>query len=313
MPDLRGLSWKQLRALAATVGAGSVTGAAKALRVTPPAVTIQLKQLEALVGAPIFDRTTSNFTPTEIGRELLGTAHDIERLIARSAERVSALRAGSTGSVAFGVVSTAKYIAPAIVSAFRRMHPDIRVTLAIGNRGEIVRGLERNEYDLLLMGRPPAHVEVDSLPLGDHPHVLIAAPGHRLAGASDIHAEDLLQERFLAREPGSGTRMLMERFLARIGGGRSIDVIEMGTNETIKQSVLAGLGIAIISAHTCLAELKDGRLVALPMVGLPLVRQWFLLHRTDRQLTTAARQFRDYITAGRDEFFPRVRPTDFIG
>ncbi len=305
MPEFRGLSWRQLRALSATVATGSVTEAAKTLGVTPPAVTIQLKQLEGVVGAPIFDRTRSGFTPTEIGRELLGTAHDIDRLIARSAERISALLSGATGSVVFGVVSTGKYIAPAIVASFRRSHPDIRVTLAIGNRGEIIRGLERNEFDLLLMGRPPAHVEVDSVVLGDHPHVLIAAPDHRLAGDRKILAEDLLQERFLAREEGSGTRVLMERFLARLGG-RPPDVVEMGTNETIKQSVLAGLGIAIISAHTCMAELKDGRLAALSYVGLPLVRQWFLLHRRDRELTMAARHFLDHAKQGRDDFFPRV-------
>ena len=311
MPDLRGLSWKQLRALAATVEAGSVTGAAKALSVTPPAITIQLKQLEGVIGAPLFDRTTSNFTPTEIGMELLGAAHDIERLIARAGERISALRAGSEGSVVFGVVSTAKYIAPAIVAAFRRARPGIRVTLAIGNRGEIIRGLERNEYDLLLMGRPPAHVEVESRALGDHPHVLIASPDHRLAGHAEIATEELLLERFLGRETGSGTRMLMERFLVRIGGARPLDVADMGTNETIKQSVLAGLGIAVISAHTCMAELRDGRLVALPIVGLPLVRQWFLLNRRDRQLTSAARIFRDFVSEGRDEFFPRIGPNDF--
>ena len=109
----------------------------------------------------------------------------------------------------------------------------------------------------------------------------------------------------LLREEGSGTRVLMERFLARLGG-RPPDVVEMGTNETIKQSVLAGLGIAIISAHTCMAELKDGRLAALSYVGLPLVRQWFLLHRRDRELTMAARHFLDHAKQGRDDFFPRV-------
>jgi LysR family transcriptional regulator, low CO2-responsive transcriptional regulator len=115
----------------------------------------------------------------------------------------------------------------------------------------------------------------------------------------------------LGREAGSGTRMLMERFLGRIGSGRPFDIVEMGSNETIKQSVMAGLGIAMISAHTCMAELKDRRLIALPVIGLPLVRQWFLLHRTDRQLTKAADMFRAYITERRADFFPRVGPDGF--
>ena len=311
MSDFRGMTWKQLRALAATVETGSVSGAAKMLGVTPPAITTQLKLLEIEAGAPLFDRANSNFTPTEIGAEFLAAARDIERIVEQTSERVAALRSGAIGSVVFGVVSTAKYLAPSIVASFRAAHPDIRVNLAIGNRSEIVRGLERSEYDILLMGRPPAHIEVESIPLGDHPHVLIAPANHRLVGDAEILPEDLLQERFLAREPGSGTRILMERFLERIGGGRAFDLTEMGSNETIKQSVLAGLGIAIISAHTCMAELKDGKLVALPVVGLPLVRQWFLLNRANRQLTKAASIFKDYISERRREFFPRIGPSDF--
>ena len=311
MSDFRGMTWKQLRALAATVETGSVSGAAKALGVTPPAITTQLKLLEIEAGAPLFDRANSSFAPTEIGAEFLAAARDIERIVQQTGERVDALRSGAIGSVVFGVVSTAKYLAPSIVASFRAAHPDIRVNLAIGNRSEIVRGLERSEYDILLMGRPPAHIEVESIPLGDHPHVLIAPANHRLVGDAEILPEDLLQERILAREQGSGTRMLMERFLERIGGGRAFDLTEMGSNETIKQSVLAGLGIAIISAHTCMTELKDGKLVALPVVGLPLVRQWFLLNRSNRQLTRAAEIFRAYISENRRDFFPRIGPSDF--
>ena len=158
------------------------------------------------------------------------------------------------------------------------------------------------------MGRPPAHIEVESVVMGDHPHVLVAPPGHRLAGDADILAEDLLRERFLARETGSGTRMLMERFLARIGSGRPFEVVDMGSNETIKQSVMAGLGVAIISAHTCLAELDDGKLVTLRVSGLPLVRQWFLLNRCDRRPTKAVEIFKAYISDRRRELFPQVAP-----
>ncbi|HUO53711.1 MAG TPA: LysR family transcriptional regulator [Rhodoblastus sp.] len=307
MADLRPLTRKQLRVLAATVERGSVSGAAHVLHVTPPAVSVQLKSLEELVGAPLFRRTAdAPFAPTEIGQELLVMAQDLERLAARAGERIAALKAGASGSLVFGVVSTAKYLAPSIVAAFQRDCPGVRVTLAVGNRGEIVRGLERNEYDVTIMGRPPPHIEADSAILGDHPYILIAPPDHRLAGDSDILAEDLLQERFLAREEGSGTRVLMERFLERIGGGRSFEVIEMGTNETIKQSVMAGLGIAMISAHTCLTEIVDRHLVALPVPGLPLVRQWHLLHRSDRELSRAAQKFRDFVLERRATLLPKL-------
>ena len=306
MTDLRSVTRKQLRAFVETVAHGSVTGAAQALHVTPPAITTQLKILEASVGAPLFDRRLEAFAPSEAGRELLQAAQDIERLLARAGERIDALQSGAVGSLVFGVVSTGKYLAPSIVASFRDAHPEIRVKLVVGNRGEIILGLERNEFDLVLMGRQPAHVAVESAFLCDHPHVLIAPPNHPLAALSDVVAEDLLRERFLAREPGSGTRILMERFLDRIGDGRPFDIVDMGTNETIKQSVMAGLGIAVISAHTCIAEFEDGRLSSLAVAGLPLVRQWFLLHRADRNLSAAARVFRAYILERRQALTPRL-------
>jgi DNA-binding transcriptional LysR family regulator len=142
--------------------------------------------------------------------------------------------------------------------------------------------------------------------LSDHPHILIAPAGHRLVGRRKILAEDLLKETFLAREPGSGTRLLMERFFEMIASGRTFDIVEMGTNETIKQAVMAGLGIAFISAHTCQAELAAGKLAALSVTGLPLIRQWFLTHRLDQTLTTAAEVFRAFTLAHRQELFPRL-------
>lgn len=307
MPDLRALTRRQLRAFAATVTRGSVSAAATALNVTPPAISIQLKLLEEMVGAPLFLREPgSPFAPTEIGAEILALAQDVENLAERTGERIGALQAGATGSLVFGVISTGKYFAPNLVAAFKREHPGLRVTLAVGNRNEIMLGLERNDYDIVMMGSPPAHLRIASFLLGDHPHVLIAPPGHRLAGDPDILADDLLAETFLAREPGSGSRALMVRFLERIGGGRSFDIVEMGTNETIKQSVMAGLGIALISAHTCMAELADGRLVSLPVTGLPLVRQWFLLHRADRAPTRAMQTFKAFMLERRAALLPRL-------
>jgi LysR family transcriptional regulator, low CO2-responsive transcriptional regulator len=249
---------------------------------------------------------TGLFTPTEIGRELLQTALNIEKLIARTQDRIQALQSGAPGSVIFAAVSTSKYFAPSIVARFQDHHPEIRVKLVIGNRKDIIAGLEQNEYDLALMGRPPDHVPLASEVLSDHPHILIAPAGHRLVGRRKIVAEDLLQETFLAREPGSGTRLLMERFFEMIASGRTFDIVEMGTNETIKQAVTAGLGIAFISAHTCQAELAAGKLVPLSVTGLPLIRQWFLTHRLDQTLTTAAEVFRAFTLAHRQKLFPKL-------
>lgn len=304
MVDFRSLSLKQLRAFAATVRSGSVTQAASMLFVTPPAVTTHLKSLEKIAEHPIYQRNAEGLEPTEVGRQLLDAAEEIEKVIERTRARIEALNAGAAGSVSLGVVSTGKYFAPGIVARFRQAHPEIRVRLSVGNRTEIIEGLERREYDILIMGRPPAHIAVERDVLGDHPHVLIAAPDHPLVGDPEILPEDLLRETFLAREEGSGTRMLMTRFLDRVGGGRPFAMVEMGTNETIKQAVMAGLGIAIISAHTCHAELAEGKLAVLQAEGLPLVRQWFLIRRSDREPTMATEVLRRFIVAQKDRVLP---------
>ncbi|MBC7770011.1 MAG: LysR family transcriptional regulator [Phycisphaerales bacterium] len=304
MSDLRGLSLRQLRALAATVELGSVSAAARQLYVTPPAISIQLKLLAKIAGAEIVQRTPTGFEPTDVGRELLTAANEIDRLLGRFQDRIAALKAGATGLVSLGVVSTGKYFAPAIVAAFQRAEPGIVVKLSIGNRSEIIKGLEQHEFDLLIMGRPPEHVEVMREILGDHPHILIAPPDHPLANQPGLGPEDLAQQTFLAREEGSGTRMLMARFIDRMGG-RSYKVVEMGTNETIKQAVMAGLGIAIISAHTCASELAQGKLIALQVGGLPIVRQWYLIHRIDRELSHAARRFQSFVANNKPALLPR--------
>jgi DNA-binding transcriptional LysR family regulator len=141
--------------------------------------------------------------------------------------------------------------------------------------------------------------------LADHPHVLIARNDHPLVGAQDIQAESLFAERFLAREQGSGTRALMDRFFEQIGEGHEFQIVEMGTNETIKQAVMAGLGLAIISAHTCFTELAEGKLATIKIRGLPLVRQWRLLYREDRHLGASAELMKAFVIDHRRDLFPR--------
>jgi LysR family transcriptional regulator, low CO2-responsive transcriptional regulator len=303
MSDLRGLSLRQLRALAATVRTGSITAAANALHVTPPAISIQLKLLSKQAGGEVLERNTNGFEPTALGREILEAAHELEGLLNRLGERINALNTGASGLLRLGVVSTGKYFAPRIVAGFQRAHAGIVVKLLIGNRGEILTGLRQRNFDLCIMGRPPEDVPVIREELGDHPHILIAPPDHRLAGRADIAHADLERETFLAREEGSGTRMLMNRFLDRVEGERAVQLVDMGTNETIKQAVMAGLGVAIISAHTCAAELAERKLVALDVRGTPIVRKWYIIHRADHALSVAAQLFQTFAAAHKSVHF----------
>ncbi|WP_299440399.1 LysR family transcriptional regulator [uncultured Rhodospira sp.] len=298
------MTLRQLRGFAEVLRRGSVAAAAERLNLTAPAVSTQLKTLETLVGAPVLDRTGGALRPTEVGEELVRTMRLIETALARCDERIALLRAGAAGLVRLGVVSTGKYFAPGLVARFNRANPGITLHLTIGNRDDIVEALGAHGIDMAVMGRPPESLEVVARRLGPHPYVMIAPPDHPLANRPMVEAEALLSETFLARELGSGTRTLMMRELDQLGGGRSYRVVEMASNETIKQAVMAGLGIAMLSAHTVHTELAEGKLVALAVPGLPVMRHWFLIHLADEEPSPAATVFRDFVLSLDGAFLP---------
>jgi DNA-binding transcriptional LysR family regulator len=300
----RDVTLKQLRGFAEVMRRGTIAAAAERLHVTAPAVSTQLKTLESLVGAPLLDRSGDALRPTEVGEEVLRAVGLIESALSRCEHRVASLREGAAGLVRLGVVSTGKYFAPGLVARFNRATPGIVLHLTVGNRDDIIRTLAQRGIDIAIMGRPPETPDVVARRLGPHPYVMIAPPDHPLAVLPEVGADALLSETFLAREMGSGTRTLMVRELDQLGGGRSYRVVEMASNETIKQAVMAGLGIAMLSAHTVHTELNEGKLVTLTVPGLPIMRHWYLIHLADEDLTAAATVFRDFVLSLDGAFLP---------
>ncbi|WP_234854271.1 LysR family regulator CbbR [Paracoccus everestensis] len=302
-----GISLRQLRCLRAVADSGSLTGAASLLGLTTPAIHSQLRGLEELAGRLLVARAEHGaFRPTPEGQALLLAEAQIATALARAGRDIRALQQGHVGTVVLGVVSTGKYFAPGLVARLLRLLPDIEVTLRIGNRDTILAALAADQLDLAIMGRPPREPAVIADPVGPHPHIIIAAPDHPLAPADPVMPGDLLAQTFLSREEGSGTRTLMTRFLDRIGEGATWRAVEMGTNETIKQAVIAGLGIALISQHTVTEELRSGRLIALRGIGLPIQRSWYLLRRADRQPSPATARISEEILTMRGAFLPQL-------
>ncbi len=304
----RDVTLKQMRGFAEVLRRGGIAAAAERLHVTPSAVSIQVRQLETMAGGPVLRRIGGRVEPTELGEELLRAGKLIEAALARCSARMGALNAGAAGVVRLGVVSTGKYFAPRLVARFKGAAPDIVLTMTIGNRDDIIEALGTRAIDIAIMGRPPEAPDVTAHRLGPHPYVMIAAPGHPLAGRCTVSADLLLEETFLAREVGSGTRTLMTRELDRLGGGRPYRVVETASNETVKQAVMAGLGIALLSAHTVHAELAEGKLVTLDVPGLPVMRQWYLIHPADETPSAAARVFRDFVLGLDGAFLPGHKP-----
>lgn len=306
MPRPEAVTFKQLRALCAVAEQGSLTAAAEAIRLTPPAVHSQLRQLETNFNARLIERgAQGGMRLTRQGEAVLVGARAVETALEACADHVRAINDGMEGMVTLGVVSTAKYFAPRLVVDLLRAFPTIDVILRVNSREAIVAALASASVDLAIMGRPPRVPAVQATVLGPHPHVLIGPPEHPMAGGGKMEPEAILAEPFITREEGSGTRILMDRFFERLGRGRPARMVELESNETIKQAVMAGLGIALISRHTVTEELHRGRLVELEAEALPLVRQWFLVHRSDTALSAAARRIHGDICGRQGAFLPQ--------
>ncbi|WP_027580798.1 LysR family transcriptional regulator [Bradyrhizobium sp. Ai1a-2] len=302
----RDLTIRQLRALTAVHAAGSITGAANRLNLTQPAVTLQLRNLQELAGLPLIQRTGEGMALTDAGRTVLALVERIESALADCEQSLDMIAGKSGGRVAMGAVSTAKYFVPFAIAAFSQRYPKIDVTLRIGNREDIRDALRGYDLDIAVMGQPPADIEVEMRPLGRHPHVIIAAADHRLNGKKRVAAADLASETFITREHGSGTRMLMEQFFQKHRIEPKIGMA-MDSNETIKQAVMAGLGIAFISQHTVFHELEEGRLAVLKVAGLPVMRQWHAIRRADKILLPPAQAMLEFLGKEGSRYLPNVR------
>lgn len=305
MPRVDAITLRQLRALSSVAATGSLTGAAERMGLTPSAVHAQIRNLEAALTVPLLKRAENGggSEPTAEAALVLEAARRIEIALTQCAAQIVALKSGHAGRVTVGVVSTAKYFAPRLVARLRAICPDIEVMLRESNRSGIIADLERHAVDLAIMGRPPRHPEVSATIIGPHPHGIVGPPDHPLVGR-DITISHLLNEPLITREEGSGTRILMTRYLDSQAEGQVFDLVQMGSNETIKQAVMAGLGLAFLSLHTVTDELAHGRLALIRAPDLPIVRQWFLVYPAHVPLTPAANRVRTEILDLKGSFLP---------
>jgi len=306
-PWLRQLTLRQLRGFDAVVELGSVSAAARSLHLTPPAVSLQLRDLENAIGSPLLERGDRGLVTTRVGQELLELSREFQTAMTAFAERVDELKGVDHGVVSVGVVSTARYFAPTVLAEFLKLYPRVRIQLQVGNRDATIEKLEQLELDFAITGSPPDHFEVKREYISKNPQILIAPPDHPLAKASRIPLSELRGQTFLLREPGSGTRSVADRLFARDrqlpGTG-----LEFGSNETIKQAVMAGLGIALISAHTVAAELNENRLVALDVRGLPINRKWFLVKHAGKRFLPSADTLWKFIARNGRHYLPQLDP-----
>jgi DNA-binding transcriptional LysR family regulator len=295
------VSIRQLRVFVAAAKHSSFARAAEEMHISPPAVSMQISDLEDSLGLPLFDRVGRSASLTMTGeyflvhaRRILGTLREAEDTIAR-------FRGLKGGRLTIGMVSTAKYFVPRLLAQFRTEHPAVDIRLSVGNRESLVESLVRHDVDLAIMGRPPKELATRAEPFAAHPYVIVSSPSHPLANHEHVPAAALASQPFIVREPSSGTRASMVQFFR----DHQIDplaVMEMPSNETIKQAVIADMGVAFLSLHTLGLELQFGLLRILQVEDLPLMRRWFVIHPQAKTLSPAAEAFRYFILEQGERF-----------
>jgi DNA-binding transcriptional LysR family regulator len=287
-------SLRQLRSFAAVARHQSFARAAVELHLTAPAVSMQIKELEDAVGLPLFDRRGKVTELTLTGEYLVVYARRVLATLKEADDAMAQLRGAQGGRVTIGLVSTAKYFLPRLLAAFRAEHRGVEMRLWVGNREQLARALHDKEVDLAVMGRPPRELPTRAEPFAAHPHAIVASPEHPLARRDGILAAQLQDEGFIVREPGSGTRAVMESYF-RAERIAPPFVMEMASNETIKQAVIANMGLAFLSLHTVGLELRTRDLVVPDVHGLPIVRRWHIVNLQSKPLSPAAEALRYFV------------------
>ncbi len=287
------LTLRQLQVFESVARHLSLSRAAEELHLSQPGVSMQLKKLSEAVSHPLLEQSGKRVRLTDQGQELVTMAREILGSMKRYELSLVARRGLTGGSLRIVAITTASYFMPRLLGDFSRRHPGVKSSLRVTNREQVLTSLVTGLEDLYILGQPPEGLAVTAIPFLDNPLVVLAAPDHPLAHKKNIPLAQLAEEHWLMREPGSGTRKAVERLFAD-HGLQLTPRMELGSNEAIKQAVLAGLGISVVSRHA-LALHAPGQFAVLSAEGFPIRRQWYAVYPAGRQRTVVARTFLDFL------------------
>ena len=293
---MRRLTLRQFRVFEAVARHLSFSRAAEELHLSQPAVSMQVRGIETILGVRLTEQLGKKIFLTEAGREVLHASQAITARLDDLQANLAQLQSIDSGQLNLAATSTVNVVATDILARFRGRHLGVSVHLDVSNRAAVLDQLVGNRIDLAIMGQVPDGLGLDAIRFMDNPLVVIAPPDHPLVGQKNISMASLATESFLVREAGSGTRGAMERFFA----ARGLEIrssMEMSSNEAIKQAVQAGLGLGILSLQTLEMELALKRLAVLEVEGFPIMRHWYIVHRADKRLSPVAQAFKEFVLA----------------
>ena len=288
------VTFRQLRLFLALADTGSVSAAARAMHVTQPTASMQLREVTAAVGMPLYEVISRRVHLTDVGRDLAETVRRMAGEWDGFEQRVDALKGLTRGRLSVAAVSTAKYSVPRILGTFCAQYPDIDASLVMLNRDGVVERLRHNLDDFYIMSQPPSDIDLEDRVFLANPLLLIAPLGHPLAGSDRITPADLAAESFVLRERGSGTRMACERHFRSLGIRPRVR-LELGSNEAVKQAVAGGLGLGIVSSHALDTHLDEQGICELYAEGFPIDSNWHIVRPRGKRHSPVADAFERHL------------------
>ncbi len=291
---MRNLTLRQIRIFLSAAKHMSFSRAAEELHISAPAISLQIKEMEDDIGVSLFTREKRKVELTPAGEYFLLYARRVVSTLNEANTMMERFRGTEVKALKIGVVSTAKYFIPQMLMEFKKDYPILQIKIEVRNRQQLVELLRDGEIDIAIMGLPPKEIDTRVEAFAAHPHVFIASPQNALANRTNLAPESLNDYEIISREPGSGTRAIMEAYFSQHNVSPIVSM-EMSSNETIKQAVMANLGITLVSLHTIGSELTNNQIAILDIHNTPILRTWHVVALNKRSASQAAEAFRYFV------------------
>lgn len=290
---------RQLEIFSKVAQIQSVSKAAEALHLSQPAVSIQLKNLQAQFDVPLTEVIGRRIYITDFGKEIAKAAEKILNEVYAIDYKAQAHKGLLSGRLKLSVVSTGKYLMPYFLADFLKQHPSIELLMDVTNKTKVVESLEANEVDFSLVSVLPDNLNLSTESLTTN-KLFVVANKDQLYPKKKYKTHALTELPLIYREAGSGTRLVMERFIA----SQNLPVrkkLELTSNEAVKQAVLAGLGYSIMPLIGIKNELMSGALQIIPVEGFPILSNWQLVWLADKQFSPIAQLFLKHLQQQKDQ------------
>ncbi len=291
---MKNITLRQIRIFLSISKHLSFSRAAEDIKITVPAISLQIKEMESNLGVLLFDRSNRKIELTAGGEYFLLYARRVVSTLNEANIMMERLRGSQSTTLKIGLVSTAQFFLPLLLAEFKKELPTIRIRLDVRNRQQLVQLLHDGEIDIAVMGKPPKEIDTRVEAFAEHPHIFVASSSSSIAKQTQLDPKLLNQLELISREPGSGTKAIMENYLTEHGISPLV-TMEVSSNEAIKQAVAASLGISLVSLHTVRDEIRNGKIVILDFQGTPIIRTWHVVALNKRSSSQAAEAFRYFM------------------